>query len=112
VTTGVGSGTDWIELCSSNVRLKKSLPAEIKAMQEKADADLKEMMARLEAKTEFNQKKMDDGQEEMKAQLASLASWIDANRKEMNAKIDTTTEKMDAWIAEMKGGQKKETMAC
>jgi hypothetical protein len=30
----------------------------------------------------------------------------------MNVKMDTTAEKMDAWIAEMKDGWKKEMMAC
>jgi hypothetical protein len=48
----------------------------------------------------------------MKAQLASLASRINANREEMNAKMDATKENMDVWIAEMRDGRKKEMMTC
>jgi hypothetical protein len=40
----------------------------------------------------------------LEAQLASLTSRIDPSREQMNVKMDTTAEKMDAWIAEMKDG--------
>jgi hypothetical protein len=39
---------------------------------------------------------MDDGQEEMEAQLSSLASWIDVNHKEMKAIIMADLEEMEA----------------
>jgi hypothetical protein len=51
------------------------------------------------------------GYEEMKAQLGSLTSWIDANHNEMKSTVDAFQEKMDAWIANMRDDQ-KETMAC
>jgi acetolactate synthase small subunit len=56
-------------------------------------------LARMEAK-------MDSRQEEMKAQLGSLASLIDAKWEELNVKMDATEDKMNAWIEEMKDGQK------
>jgi hypothetical protein len=40
------------------------------------------------------QEKMDDGQEEMKAQVGCLASQIDANQKEIKATFDACLEKM------------------
>jgi hypothetical protein len=40
--------------------------------------------------------KMDDEQEEMKAQVVSLSFWIDANRESLDTKIDNIKEKMDA----------------
>jgi hypothetical protein len=48
----------------------------------------------------------------IKFQLVPLASRINANQEEMNTTMDATKEKMDAWIAEMKNGQKKEMMPC
>jgi hypothetical protein len=34
-----------------------------------------------------NQEEMDDGQQEMKAQVGSLTSWINANQEEMRATV-------------------------
>jgi transcription termination factor NusB len=56
-------------------------------------ADREEMTTMLEDKIEVIQKKVDDGQEEMKAQLSSLASRIDANQEEMKAMLDTSLGK-------------------
>jgi hypothetical protein len=39
---------------------------------------------------------MDDGQEEMKAQVGSLTCWIDVNQEEMKAMLDACLEKMEA----------------
>jgi hypothetical protein len=104
--------------------------AERKTTQQKTDVKLKEMNA-----------KMDGRQEEMKGQMTSLTSRLDANREEMKttqaeikedikanqaktnanreemvammeATVNSHQEKMDAWIAEMKDGRKKGTMAC
>jgi hypothetical protein len=98
---------------------------ERKAMQQKTDVNLKQMNA-----------KMDGRQEEMKAQMAFLASMFDSNGEEMKttqaeikedikanqaktnanreemlammvATMNRQQEKMDAWIAEMKDGRKK-----
>jgi hypothetical protein len=44
---------------------------------------------------------MDDGEEEMKAQVGSLASRIDANQEEMKAMLDPCLEKMEANPAEL-----------
>jgi hypothetical protein len=42
------------------------------------------------------QEKMVDGQEEIKAQLCSLASRVDINQEEMKAMLDACLEKMEA----------------
>jgi hypothetical protein len=42
-----------------------------------------------------NIEKMEDGQEEMKAQLSSLASWIDVNHEEMKAIIMADLREME-----------------
>jgi hypothetical protein len=58
---------------------------------------------------------MDDGQEEMKAQVGSLAFWTDANQESLVTKIDTIQEKMDAKLnirLEKTGAWRKETTAC
>jgi uncharacterized FlaG/YvyC family protein len=47
------------------------------------------------------QEKMGDWQEEMKAQVGSLTSRIDANQKEMKAMLDASLEKMGVNPAEM-----------
>jgi hypothetical protein len=47
---------------------------------------------------------MDGKQQETKAQLGSLTSWINVNIEEMSAKMDATEQKMDAWMTEMKNG--------
>jgi hypothetical protein len=39
---------------------------------------------------------MDDGQEEMKAQMGSLASRIDFNREEMKTTFEACLEKTEA----------------
>jgi hypothetical protein len=48
---------------------------------------------------------MDDRQEEMKAQVGSLASWIDVNQEKMIADLDAhhekVTAKMYAWTEGM-----------
>lgn len=43
---------------------------------------------------EANQENMDDGQEEMKAQMASLASRREANHKKLMTAMETTHERM------------------
>jgi hypothetical protein len=57
-------------------RMETKIGAEIKIIREKMD---------------FNQEKMADEQQEMKAQVSSLAFRNETNRGEMTAK-------MDAWI--------------
>jgi peptidoglycan hydrolase CwlO-like protein len=57
---------------------------------------LKEMMASLEAKVEANQKKMDDGQEQMKAQMASFASRIEDNNEKFEVLRDALVSRTDA----------------
>jgi hypothetical protein len=54
---------------------------------------------------------MDERQEEMKTQVTSLASQINAKQEEMKSIVNDFKEKMEASIAEMKDEQ-KETMAC
>jgi hypothetical protein len=45
--------------------------------------------------------KMDDGQEEMKAQVGSLASQIDASQERTIAEMDSWPADMRAWRNEM-----------
>jgi hypothetical protein len=48
----------------------------------------------MEAKMNANQENIDDGQEEMKSQVESVASRIDANQEEMRASVSVIQCKM------------------
>jgi hypothetical protein len=61
-----------------------------------------EMMARLEAKIDMMNTKLDAHQGEMKAQVGSLTSQINANQEEMKAMLDACLEKMAANPGEQK----------
>jgi hypothetical protein len=50
--------------------------------------------AKIESEIETIQGKMDNGQEDMKAQLGSLTSWIDANKVETKATVSANLQKM------------------
>jgi acyl-CoA reductase-like NAD-dependent aldehyde dehydrogenase len=65
---------------------------EMRTIQEKIKTN-QEMM---EVKMDANQEKMNDRQWKIKAQVASLASWINANQEEMKAMLDACLEKMEA----------------
>jgi hypothetical protein len=47
----------------------------------------------VEAKIDANQEKMDEGQEDMKTQVGSLASRINTNQEEMRAMLDACLKK-------------------
>jgi hypothetical protein len=49
---------------------------------------MEEILARLLAEMNAIRENMDDGQDEMKAQVGSLASRINANQEETKAKLD------------------------
>jgi predicted nuclease with TOPRIM domain len=74
---------------------------EMKAMQEKTDANLKETTERLEAKIGTSQEKMEH-KEEIKPQLRSLASQINAHQEKIKVMLDACLEKMEANPEEIK----------
>jgi hypothetical protein len=83
-------------------RLEPNLE-EIKAMREKMETHHERMEAKIWSEMKTIQEKMgayqemmDDGQDEMKAQVGSLASRIDVNQENMIADLDTHQEKMSA----------------
>jgi hypothetical protein len=45
---------------------------------------MKAVQERMETKMDTNQEKIDNGQEEMKGQMDSLASWINANQQQIS----------------------------
>jgi peptidoglycan hydrolase CwlO-like protein len=62
----------------------------------------REEMARLEAKIDVMNAKLDAHQGEMTAQVSSLTSWIDANQEEMKAMLDAYLDRMVANPGEQK----------
>jgi hypothetical protein len=67
-------------------KMENKIGSKIKTVQEKMDAI---------------QEKVDNGHEEMKAQVSSLASRIDVNQEEMKVMLDACLEKMEANLGEM-----------
>jgi hypothetical protein len=55
----------------------------------------------MEAQMDAYQEKMDDGQEEIKAKVSSLAFRIDVNQEEMKTILDACLEKMEANAGEL-----------
>jgi hypothetical protein len=90
------------ELCSYSARVPKKngedgTPESHARNDVRNESQPRKMMARLEAKTDANQKEM---KEIMKAQMASLVSRMDIHQEKMEATIHI----LRAW--------RKETMAC
>jgi hypothetical protein len=56
--------------------------------QEQMEINQVRMEAKIESEIKTIQEKMDNGKEEMKVQVGSVASWIDVNQ-EMKAMLDT-----------------------
>jgi hypothetical protein len=65
---------------------------EIKAMQEKPDANVKKMMARLETKMEANQERWTTGKRD-ESRVGIPRPWIDAHHEEMKAMLNASLEK-------------------
>jgi hypothetical protein len=79
------------------------LLAEMNVIREKTDSNQEKMeinQERMEAKIwpeiKTIQRKMDNGQEDMKGQVGSLASPIDVNQEEMKVTSDACLENMEA----------------
>jgi hypothetical protein len=63
----------------------------IERMEAKIGAEIKTILEKMDS----NQEKMDDGQEETKSQVGSLASRIHVNQEEMKYMFDACLEKME-----------------
>jgi oligoribonuclease (3'-5' exoribonuclease) len=73
-------------------------------MEAKVDSEIETIRETMDANqenTDAYQEKMDDGQEETKAQVGSLASRIDANQEEMKAMLDACLELVKAYPGEL-----------
>jgi hypothetical protein len=84
------------------------LLATIQRMDAKTNANQERMEAKMESEIKTIQEKMDNGQEDMKALVGSLASWINANQEEMTATVSTNLQKMKFWLEEMKAYPEKQ----
>jgi transcription termination factor NusB len=91
---------DMREMMDSNQeRIEAKIEAYIKTIREKMDSnqDMSEACHQeMEEKTDAKQEKMDVRQEARKAQVGSLASWLDGNQEETKAVFDPCLEKMEA----------------
>lgn len=56
------------------------------------------MKAKIGAEVKTIQEKMDDGQEEMKARMCYLTSWINASQEEMRVRVSAIQYKMEVMI--------------
>jgi hypothetical protein len=64
--------------------------------------EMKAVQESMEAKMDATQEKINGGQEDKKARVASLTSQIDANQREMMAKMDAWRDGTEAYL-ERKG---------
>jgi hypothetical protein len=71
-------------------------------------ADSEKMLAKIGV----NHKMTDANQERMNVNLREMREEVKSRQAEMESRVGAIQEKMDACIAEMKDGRKKETMTC